>query len=109
MLPASMRENLRINKTRIKGGIDAGDVFPDERFEPAFRLRAIKYVASLGGERMATIFKLLEQILQSGQGRSCEFFSGIGTAEKNASIVPAGKRKTASAAKLRETGRPDER
>src|SRR5271169_6165482 len=46
---------------------------------------------------MATIFKLLEQILQSGQGRSREFFSGIGTAEKNASIVPAGKRETAKA------------
>src|SRR5271168_3560728 len=97
MLAAGVRKYLRVNKMRIQGRIDAGDVFPNESFEPALGLRAIKSVARFGGKRMSIIFKLLEQILQSGQGRRLEFFAGIRTAEKNASIVPAGKSETAKA------------
>ena len=66
VLPARMRKDLRINKARIQSGIDAGDVLANEGFEPAFRLRAKKSVARFGRERMTVVFKLLEQVFQSG-------------------------------------------
>ena len=41
MLAAGVRENLRIDKARIQGSVDARDVFANEGFEPALRLCAV--------------------------------------------------------------------
>ena len=94
VLAAGMREHLRINEARVESSIDAGDVFANQSFEPALWLRAIESMARFGGERMAMIFKLLEQILQRWQRRRMEFFAGVGTAKEDAAIVPTSKRET---------------
>src|ERR1700676_5006879 len=78
MLAAGMREHLRINEARVESRIDASHIFTDESFKPALRLRAIKSVTRFGGDRMAIVFKLLEQVLQRGQGGAIEFFAGVG-------------------------------
>jgi hypothetical protein len=63
MLAARLREDLRINKSRIQRGIDARDVFANQSFEPTLRLCAVKSVARFRGERMAMILELLKQVL----------------------------------------------
>lgn len=97
MLATGMFKTLRINKARIQGSIDAGDILANEGLEPALRVCAIERVARFCGKRMAMIFKLLEQILQSRQGRRTEFVPGVWTAEEDATIVPTSKRETAKA------------
>ena len=64
VLPAGLREDLRIHKTRVQAGIVADDILTDESFELTLGLRAIESVARFRGKRVTTIFKLLKQILQ---------------------------------------------
>jgi hypothetical protein len=97
MLAARLRENPGINKSRIQRGIDARDVFKDQSFEPALGLPAVKRVARFRRERMAIILELLEQVLQSREGRSIQLRAGIGTTEEDAPAVPSGKRETSEA------------
>ena len=63
-LLASIRRDLRINKTRIERRIQGGHIAPDDGFEPALGLKAKHHLIPKFGFRAAAGYRLLNKPLQ---------------------------------------------
>jgi hypothetical protein len=60
---AGIGENLCLNKAPVKLHIDARDVFSNNRFQPALRLRAIQRMSRIGSQRLPVDVKISQQLL----------------------------------------------
>ncbi len=60
---AGIGEDLCVNIARVKLHIDARDVFSNNRFQSALRLRAIERMPRIGSQRMPVDVKITQQLL----------------------------------------------
>src|SRR6266436_9829196 len=93
VLAPGIGEDLRINETCIKLRVYARHILSNNRLQPAFRLRAIKRVPRVGGQRVAVRFEIIQQFVQRGPRSCAEFFVALAGSKEDVALVPPGKRK----------------
>jgi len=92
---ARFGEYLAVDISRIKRGIDAGDIFSNQRFEPALWLRAIERMTRIIGQRMTIHLEMLHQVYEFLSRAWSKLPPGIVGSEEYPAVFPPGKRQAA--------------
>ena len=97
VLATGIGEDLGVNEARVQLRVNMRDVLSNDRFQPAFRLRAIQHVPRIAGHRMAVRFEIIQQFFQRRPRSRAELFATLAGSKEDAAFIPLGNRKAAEA------------